>query len=183
MWLPIRQRLKYKVHDYICHICVDHREREGRVPGGKPSEHRRDQLRWMFSRWIFIFFPITFPQEDEEAEIESDVHFDFCRVCKDGGDLLCCDSCPSSYHIHCLKPPLKQIPDGSWRCPRCKVRNSTTFYLWIFIHWYLKPSREQLEMLSEYQPKNEMLSNLCSQAKTSKSVLEKLINVLRFEAI
>ena len=61
-------------------------------------------------------------QEEDEEEIEAeDVHFDFCRVCKDGGDLLCCDSCPSSYHIHCLKPPLGKIPTGDWRCPRCKV--------------------------------------------------------------
>ncbi|KAJ8334430.1 hypothetical protein SKAU_G00400690 [Synaphobranchus kaupii] len=36
---------------------------------------------------------------------EDDHHMEFCRVCKDGGELLCCDTCPSSYHIHCLNPP------------------------------------------------------------------------------
>ncbi|KAG9337690.1 hypothetical protein JZ751_028340, partial [Albula glossodonta] len=44
---------------------------------------------------------------------------EFCRVCKDGGELLCCDTCPSSYHIHCLNPPLPEIPNGEWLCPRC----------------------------------------------------------------
>nr|XP_015193343.1 PREDICTED: chromodomain-helicase-DNA-binding protein 4 [Lepisosteus oculatus] len=53
-----------------------------------------------------------------EAE-EDDHHMEFCRVCKDGGELLCCDSCPSSYHIHCLNPPLPEIPNGEWLCPRC----------------------------------------------------------------
>ncbi|XP_066578642.1 chromodomain-helicase-DNA-binding protein 3 isoform X2 [Amia ocellicauda] len=53
-----------------------------------------------------------------EAE-EDDDHMEFCRVCKDGGELLCCDSCPSSYHIHCLNPPLPEIPNGEWLCPRC----------------------------------------------------------------
>uniref|UniRef100_A0A672M8N9 Chromodomain-helicase-DNA-binding protein 4-like n=1 Tax=Sinocyclocheilus grahami TaxID=75366 RepID=A0A672M8N9_SINGR len=53
-----------------------------------------------------------------EAE-EDDHHMEFCRVCKDGGELLCCDSCPSSYHIHCLNPPLPEIPNGEWICPRC----------------------------------------------------------------
>uniref|UniRef100_A0A672T338 Chromodomain-helicase-DNA-binding protein 4-like n=1 Tax=Sinocyclocheilus grahami TaxID=75366 RepID=A0A672T338_SINGR len=61
-------------------------------------------------------------EEDNEAggeAAEDDHHMEFCRVCKDGGELLCCDSCPSSYHIHCLNPPLPEIPNGEWICPRC----------------------------------------------------------------
>lgn len=52
---------------------------------------------------------------------EDDDHMEFCRVCKDGGELLCCDTCTSSYHIHCLNPPLPEIPNGEWLCPRCLV--------------------------------------------------------------
>ncbi|XP_076016186.1 chromodomain-helicase-DNA-binding protein 3 isoform X5 [Genypterus blacodes] len=52
-------------------------------------------------------------------EEEEDDHMEFCRVCKDGGELLCCDTCTSSYHIHCLNPPLPEIPNGEWLCPRC----------------------------------------------------------------
>nr|XP_061808362.1 chromodomain-helicase-DNA-binding protein 4-like [Nerophis lumbriciformis] len=65
------------------------------------------------------------PSEGEEETAdggemeEDDHHMEFCRVCKDGGELLCCDSCPSSYHIHCLNPPLPEIPNGEWICPRC----------------------------------------------------------------
>ncbi|XP_018416499.1 PREDICTED: chromodomain-helicase-DNA-binding protein 3 [Nanorana parkeri] len=64
--------------------------------------------------------------EEEELEEhrrdrreEEDDHMEFCRVCKDGGELLCCDACVSSYHIHCLNPPLPDIPHGEWLCPRC----------------------------------------------------------------
>ncbi|XP_028836078.1 chromodomain-helicase-DNA-binding protein 4 isoform X2 [Denticeps clupeoides] len=57
-------------------------------------------------------------RDDGEAE-EDDHHMEFCRVCKDGGELLCCDTCPSSYHLHCLNPPLPDIPNGEWICPRC----------------------------------------------------------------
>ncbi|XP_049923605.1 chromodomain-helicase-DNA-binding protein 3 isoform X2 [Epinephelus moara] len=53
------------------------------------------------------------------ADEEDDDHMEFCRVCKDGGELLCCDTCTSSYHIHCLNPPLPEIPNGEWLCPRC----------------------------------------------------------------
>ncbi|XP_058826614.1 chromodomain-helicase-DNA-binding protein Mi-2 homolog [Topomyia yanbarensis] len=54
------------------------------------------------------------PVEDDDDE-----HQEYCRICKDGGELLCCDSCPSAYHTFCLTPPLDDIPDGDWRCPRC----------------------------------------------------------------
>jgi hypothetical protein len=55
----------------------------------------------------------------------------FFRVCKDGGELLCCDSCPSAYHTFCLNPPLTDIPDGDWKCPRCSV-NLFSFVIYIF---------------------------------------------------
>ena len=50
---------------------------------------------------------------------EEDEHMEFCRVCKEGGELLCCDSCPSAYHLKCVEPPLDEVPDGDWTCPRC----------------------------------------------------------------
>lgn len=62
------------------------------------------------------------------GEEEEDDHMEFCRVCKDGGELLCCDSCPSSYHIHCLNPPMPEIPNGEWLCPRCTVSNAPPLY-------------------------------------------------------
>merc|ERR1712012_750398 len=56
----------------------------------------------------------------ENAEVdEEDEHMEFCRVCKEGGELLCCDSCPSAYHLKCLDPPLDEPPEESWTCPRC----------------------------------------------------------------
>lgn len=59
--------------------------------------------------------------EEEGEKEEEDDHMEYCRVCKDGGELLCCDACISSYHIHCLNPPLPEVPNGEWLCPRCTV--------------------------------------------------------------
>lgn len=42
-----------------------------------------------------------------------------CMICDVGGNLLCCDSCPRTYHLQCLDPPLKRIPNGKWQCPSC----------------------------------------------------------------
>ncbi|XP_075953474.1 autoimmune regulator [Anarhichas minor] len=44
---------------------------------------------------------------------------DECAVCKDGGELICCDGCPRAFHLTCLDPPLTSIPSGTWRCEWC----------------------------------------------------------------
>ncbi|XP_035526313.1 autoimmune regulator [Morone saxatilis] len=49
------------------------------------------------------------------------VHYndDECAVCKDGGELICCDGCPQAFHLTCLNPPLTSIPSGPWQCEWC----------------------------------------------------------------
>ncbi|KAM4863221.1 LOW QUALITY PROTEIN: autoimmune regulator [Urocitellus parryii] len=44
---------------------------------------------------------------------------DECAVCRDGGELICCDGCPRAFHLACLSPPLREIPSGTWRCACC----------------------------------------------------------------
>ncbi|XP_038972307.1 protein CHROMATIN REMODELING 4 [Phoenix dactylifera] len=48
-----------------------------------------------------------------------DGHYFECVECDLGGNLLCCDSCPRTYHLECLNPPLKRAPPGKWQCPKC----------------------------------------------------------------
>ncbi|TKY67145.1 Increased DNA methylation 1 [Spatholobus suberectus] len=43
---------------------------------------------------------------------------DLCSICRDGGDLLCCDGCPRAFHIDCV--PLPCIPNGTWYCKYCQ---------------------------------------------------------------
>ncbi|KAK0416373.1 hypothetical protein QR680_012446 [Steinernema hermaphroditum] len=45
----------------------------------------------------------------------------FCVACREGGELLCCDRCPSSFHLMCHDPPIDrtEIPQGKWLCNRC----------------------------------------------------------------
>ena len=47
-------------------------------------------------------------------------HSDQCMICDDGGQLLCCDSCPRACHLSCCG--LKAIPkDVAWCCLVCRV--------------------------------------------------------------
>jgi len=58
---------------------------------------------------------------EAKAIVDADgvVHQEFCAWCKDGGELICCEKCPQSYHIECLNPALAKVPCGEWLCPRC----------------------------------------------------------------
>ncbi|XP_070130788.1 tripartite motif-containing protein 66 isoform X9 [Equus caballus] len=45
---------------------------------------------------------------------------DFCAVCLNGGELLCCDRCPKVYHLSCHLPALLSFPGGDWACTLCR---------------------------------------------------------------
>ncbi|KAM9659632.1 tripartite motif-containing protein 66 [Trichechus inunguis] len=45
---------------------------------------------------------------------------DFCAVCLNGGELLCCDRCPKVYHLSCHVPALLSFPGGEWVCTLCR---------------------------------------------------------------
>nr|XP_060623273.1 tripartite motif-containing protein 66 isoform X2 [Anolis sagrei ordinatus] len=53
---------------------------------------------------------------EEDHPIENE---DFCAVCLNGGELLCCDYCPKVFHLLCHVPALLSFPVGEWVCTLC----------------------------------------------------------------
>ncbi|XP_036184914.1 transcription intermediary factor 1-alpha isoform X5 [Myotis myotis] len=51
---------------------------------------------------------------------EDDPNEDWCAVCQNGGELLCCEKCPKVFHLSCHVPTLANFPSGEWICTFCR---------------------------------------------------------------
>nr|XP_054294395.1 tripartite motif-containing protein 66 isoform X5 [Pongo pygmaeus] len=79
-------------------------KRPPEVEGTSPEEHR--------------LIPRTpGAKKGPPAPIENE---DFCAVCLNGGELLCCDRCPKVFHLSCHVPALLSFPGGEWVCTLCR---------------------------------------------------------------
>ncbi|KAF8395856.1 hypothetical protein HHK36_019810 [Tetracentron sinense] len=58
--------------------------------------------------------------DDEDPEVEE------CRVCFKSGKALMieCDDCLGGFHLKCIKPPMKEVPEGDWICGLCDARKT-----------------------------------------------------------
>ncbi|KRX09098.1 Zinc finger, FYVE/PHD-type [Pseudocohnilembus persalinus] len=57
-------------------------------------------------------------QGDEEFyNYETDNNEEICFICKEQGNLLCCENCFRSYHLSCIN--MKKVPNGLWECSFC----------------------------------------------------------------
>ncbi|KAF3920808.1 hypothetical protein ABW20_dc0108257 [Dactylellina cionopaga] len=68
------------------------------------------------------------PPKRKKAKI---INQDYCQVCLDGGDIICCSSCPRSYHYDCLDEEHKYKSDGKMQyhcsqheCYDCEQKTS-----------------------------------------------------------
>ncbi|XP_059612511.1 E3 ubiquitin-protein ligase TRIM33 isoform X2 [Phlebotomus argentipes] len=58
---------------------------------------------------------------DDKNSQKDDPNEDWCAVCLDGGELMCCDKCPKVFHQNCHIPSISNLPDESetWQCLLC----------------------------------------------------------------
>uniref|UniRef100_A0A672QMI3 RING-type E3 ubiquitin transferase n=1 Tax=Sinocyclocheilus grahami TaxID=75366 RepID=A0A672QMI3_SINGR len=59
-------------------------------------------------------------QSEKTPEADEDPNEDWCAVCQNGGELLCCDRCPKVFHLSCHVPTLNASPSGKWYCTFCR---------------------------------------------------------------
>jgi hypothetical protein len=64
--------------------------------------------------FYLLEFSITYFSEHAKNGGETqkdDPNEDWCAVCMDGGEVVCCDKCPKVFHTNCHIPELKAIPE------------------------------------------------------------------------
>lgn len=64
---------------------------------------------------------------EKEEEEELDQICEQCRSGLHGEVMLLCDRCNRGWHIYCLSPPLKKIPQGNWYCFECLNSDKDSF--------------------------------------------------------
>uniref|UniRef100_A0A670IJM0 Autoimmune regulator n=1 Tax=Podarcis muralis TaxID=64176 RepID=A0A670IJM0_PODMU len=86
-------------------------------PNGKAKESQVHNPSENGVFFLFQSFQILLGQKNDDE----------CAVCRDGGELICCDGCPKAFHLTCLVPPLTEIPSGTWRCDSCSSGQSKQY--------------------------------------------------------
>nr|XP_012639417.1 tripartite motif-containing protein 66 isoform X6 [Microcebus murinus] len=94
------------------------------------------------------------------APIENE---DFCAVCLNGGELLCCDRCPKVYHLSCHVPALLSFPGGEWVCTLCRSLTHTEMEYDCENARYSQPGMRAPPGLSTYDQKKceKLVLSLC----------------------
>ncbi|XP_053418334.1 tripartite motif-containing protein 66 isoform X2 [Nycticebus coucang] len=97
------------------------------------------------------------------APIENE---DFCAVCLNGGELLCCDRCPKVYHLSCHVPALLSFPGGEWVCTLCRSLTQPEVEYDCENARYSQPGMRTSAGLSTYDQKKceKLVLSLCSNS-------------------
>jgi uncharacterized protein YlaI len=96
-----------------------------------------------------------------DSDDVSDYHNSYCEMCFTCGQLLCCDGCERAYHLSCVTPPLKEVPQEDWYCPICQsLLDSKQIQRHQNGNWMAKPmtftmSQEKVSKLKVHQSDNE----------------------------
>ncbi|KMT14480.1 hypothetical protein BVRB_4g072530 [Beta vulgaris subsp. vulgaris] len=63
-------------------------------------------------------------RRDNASSDEEDPEVEECKVCFRGGRavMIECDECLGGFHLKCLKPPLKEVPETDWICGFCEAK-------------------------------------------------------------
>lgn len=93
------------------------------------SEGRRSSLRTQAERFKK---PLPATPEERAARLLDAKARDgeVCEICLGGEDAtktLICDGCDRAYHMYCLEPPMKDVPQSDWYCDDCLNTTGANF--------------------------------------------------------
>ncbi|XP_062233423.1 origin of replication complex subunit 1 [Phragmites australis] len=99
----------------------------------EPKRQRRQQKKRAYYRKVvydggeFDVGDDVYVKRREAAESDAeDPENEECRVCfrAGGGVMVECDVCLGGFHLRCVRPPLRRVPEGDWACPYCDAERA-----------------------------------------------------------
>ncbi|XP_036295984.1 histone-lysine N-methyltransferase, H3 lysine-36 specific [Pipistrellus kuhlii] len=71
----------------------------------------------------------------EGCKDHKQVNVRWCFACSEGGNLLCCESCPASFHLKCAGI---EFPEGKWYCNDCRAGKKPRYMelVWVKVGQY-----------------------------------------------
>ncbi|PKA59940.1 hypothetical protein AXF42_Ash015998 [Apostasia shenzhenica] len=103
------------------------RRRSGPSEAKKLSKKRSYYKKVVYDGGEFGVGDDVYVKRREEVEPdEDDPEVEECRICFESGVSLMieCDYCLGGFHLRCLKPPLREVPEGDWICGFCEAKKS-----------------------------------------------------------
>jgi hypothetical protein len=64
--------------------------------------------------------------EPKASDPFADMECHVCGSAKNEERMILCDVCDAGYHLDCVVPKLKKVPDGDWICPDCARQKKGT---------------------------------------------------------
>ena len=127
----VRDKLQYSRYPYqapemfardmrkIWHNCKIYNQHGSAI--WHVADYMQKQFERLYQAWVANF------REKHQRWVEPTARpwLTSCRAC-DGkcqapdNEMIVCDHCDAMYGMGCLRPPLKRIPQGIWRCPECR---------------------------------------------------------------
>lgn len=129
---------------HVCHTCVSDNPRDkGRFTHEKLVRCVRCPTSYHYGNYcvpagseILTATQMICPRHYEPPKKGTHhINASWCFICSIGGSLICCDLCPSSFHVDCLKI---KPPSGSYICEDCETGKFPLYneVLWVKLGLY-----------------------------------------------
>lgn len=95
---------------------------EGDGMNGRRSKRaKKDGAPTVAGSHMSLMRPSTPRMRAKSGNRKSGEKCETCGKTDDRESIIVCENCDLGYHRCCLDPPLAQIPDYDWQCPKCLV--------------------------------------------------------------
>ncbi|EOD19567.1 hypothetical protein EMIHUDRAFT_209166 [Emiliania huxleyi CCMP1516] len=93
---------------------------EGQMPLAEADEEEERRLLYVACTRAKDRLVLTHPRSEQLSR--------FLSADREGNDILLCDwrGCKAGWHMQCLSPPLREVPEGQWLCPAHDPRRASS---------------------------------------------------------